>query len=171
MLGQHVAPIPAGMLGLRSGPAFAASDSLQVTLHGAGGHGSRPEATVDPVVMAAATFMRLQTMVSREVAGTDTAVVTVGASNAGTKANIIPDDAELLLNIRSYDEAVRGHLLDGHRADRARRGRGVGAHHGRPTSSCSSRRPRWSTTRMPWSAPDARSSRSSAPGGWSTRGR
>ena len=113
VLGQHVAPIPAGMLGLRSGPAFAASDSLRVTLHGAGGHGSRPEATVDPVVMAAATVMRLQTLVSREVAGTDTAVVTVGALNAGTKANIIPNEAELLLNIRSYDEAVRAHLLDG----------------------------------------------------------
>ena len=112
VLGQHVAPLPAGMLGLRSGPAFAASDALRVTLHGAGGHGSRPEATVDPVVMAAATVMRLQTLVSREVAGTDTAVVTVGALNAGTKANIIPDDAELLLNIRSYDESVRTHLLE-----------------------------------------------------------
>ena len=112
VLGQHVAPLPAGMLGLRSGPAFAASDALRVTLHGAGGHGSRPEATVDPVVMAAATVMRLQTLVSREVAGTETAVVTVGAINAGTKANIIPDDAELLINIRSYDEAVRTHLLE-----------------------------------------------------------
>lgn len=112
VLGQHVAPIPAGTIGLRSGPAFAASDSIRVTLHGAGGHGSRPEVTVDPVVMAAATVMRLQTLVSREVAGTDTAVVTVGALNAGTKANIIPDDAELLLNIRSYDEAVRAHLLE-----------------------------------------------------------
>ena len=112
VLGQHVAPLPAGLLGLRSGPAFAASDALRVTLHGTGGHGSRPEATVDPVVMAAATVMRLQTLVAREVAGTDTAVVTVGALNAGTKANIIPDDAELLLNVRSYDEAVRTHLLE-----------------------------------------------------------
>ncbi|HYN65986.1 MAG TPA: amidohydrolase, partial [Ornithinibacter sp.] len=112
VLGQHVAPIPAGTLGLRSGPAFAASDALKVTLYGTGGHGSRPEATVDPVVMAAATVMRLQTLVSREVAGTDTAVLTVGALNAGTKANIIPDDAELLLNVRSYDETVRRHLLE-----------------------------------------------------------
>jgi hippurate hydrolase len=112
VLGQHVAPGPAGTLGLRSGQAFAASDSLRVTLHGAGGHGSRPDATVDPVVMAAATVMRLQTLVSREVAGTDTAVVTVGALNAGTKANIIPDDAHLLLNVRSSDDAVRSHLLE-----------------------------------------------------------
>jgi amidohydrolase len=111
VLGQHVAPIPAGTIGLRSGPAFAASDSLRITLYGAGGHGSRPEATVDPVVMAAATVMRLQGIVAREVSGTDMAVVTVGALNAGTKNNIIPDDAELLLNIRTYDTAVRTKVL------------------------------------------------------------
>lgn len=113
VLGQHVAPIPAGVLGLQPGPAFAASDSLRVTLHGSGGHGSRPETTVDPVVMAAAAVLRLQTLVSREVAGTDTAVLTVGALHAGTKANIIPDRAELLLNLRSYDPAVRERLLAG----------------------------------------------------------
>lgn len=111
VLGQHVAPLPAGVLGLRPGPAFAATDSLRVTLFGRGGHGSRPEVTVDPVVLAAATVMRLQTVVSREVAGGDTAVLTVGASNAGTKANIIPDQAELLLNVRSYDPAVRRQVL------------------------------------------------------------
>ena len=105
-------PVPAGALGLRAGPAFAATDSLRVTLTGAGGHGSRPEATVDPVVMAAATVMRLQTIVSREVAGTDTAVVTVGASRAGTKANIIPEQAELLLNVRTYDPHVRATVLN-----------------------------------------------------------
>ncbi|CAN5176800.1 M20 family metallopeptidase [soil metagenome] len=112
VLGQHVAPLPAGFLGLRPGAAFAATDSLRVTLYGRGGHGSRPEATVDPVVLAAATVMRLQTVVSREVAGGDTAVLTVGASNAGTKANIIPDHAELLLNVRSYDPAVRKRVLE-----------------------------------------------------------
>ena len=107
-----MAPIPAGVLGLRAGPAFAATDSLRVTLTGAGGHGSRPEATVDPVVMAAATVLRLQTIVSREIAATDTAVVTVGASRAGTKANIIPEQAELLLNVRTYDPHVRAVVLD-----------------------------------------------------------
>lgn len=111
VLGQHVAPLPAGTLGLRPGPAFAATDSLRVTLTGAGGHGSRPEATVDPVVMAASTVMRLQTIVSREVAATDTAVLTVGASRAGTKANIIPEQAELLLNVRTYDPHVRSAVL------------------------------------------------------------
>jgi amidohydrolase len=111
VLGQHVAPIPAGYIGLRSGPAFAATDSLRVTMFGAGGHGSRPEATVDPVVMAAATVLRLQTVVSREVAGSDTAVLTIGSVQVGTKANIIPDQAELLLNVRSYDPAVRERVL------------------------------------------------------------
>jgi amidohydrolase len=111
VLGQHVAPLPAGVLGLQPGPAFAATDALRVTLFGRGGHGSRPEVTVDPVVMAAATVMRLQTVVSREVAGTDTAVLTVGAVNAGTKPNIIPDRAELLLSVRTYTPEVRSRVL------------------------------------------------------------
>lgn len=111
VLGQHVAPLPAGMLGLRAGAAFAASDSLRVTLWGRGGHGSRPETTVDPVVMAAATVLRLQGIVAREVAGTQTAVVTVGAVNAGSAPNVIPDRAELLVNVRTYDEAVRERVL------------------------------------------------------------
>ncbi len=111
VLGQHVAPIPAGFLGVRPGPAFAAADTVRVVLHGRGGHGSRPEAAVDPVVMAAATVLRLQTVVSREIAGGDTCVVTVGAVRAGTVANIIPDDAELLISVRSYDPVVRTRAL------------------------------------------------------------
>ncbi|MFD7710237.1 amidohydrolase [Streptomyces sp. NPDC059785] len=111
VLGQHVSPLPAGFLGLRRGPAFAASDSLTVVLHGRGGHGSRPEATVDPVLMAAATVMRLQGIVSREVAGHATAVVTVGALHAGTRGNIIPDRAELRLSVRTFDPAVRDGVL------------------------------------------------------------
>lgn len=111
VLGQHVSPLPAGLLGLTSGPAFAAADSLRVVLHGKGAHGSRPEASVDPVLMAAATVMRLQGIVSREIAGSDTAVVTVGAMHAGTKENIIPDEAELLLSVRTFDEAVRTKTL------------------------------------------------------------
>jgi hippurate hydrolase len=110
-LGQHVAPIPAGILGVHPGPAFAASDSLHVRMFGRGGHGSRPETTVDPVVMAAATVLRLQTVVSREVAAADTAVVTVSSLRAGTKDNIIPDEAEFTVNIRSYAEPVRERVL------------------------------------------------------------
>lgn len=112
VLGQHVAPLPAGLLGLATGPAFAATDNLRITLTGAGGHASRPEATVDPVVMAASTVMRLQTVVSREVAATDTAVVTVGALRAGSKANVIPDSAELLLSVRTYVPEVRTAVLE-----------------------------------------------------------
>ena len=111
VLGQHVAPAPAGMVGAHAGPAFAATDDLLITLHGKGGHGSRPETTVDPVVMAAATVMRLQTIVSREIAGGQTAVVTVGTMHAGTKVNIIPPDATLGINIRTYDTAVRDRVV------------------------------------------------------------
>ncbi|GAA3933338.1 amidohydrolase [Actinomadura viridis] len=112
VLGQHVAPLPAGFLALRPGPAFAASDSLRIVLHGRGGHGSRPETSVDPVVMAAALVMRLQGIASREVAAAETAVVTIGSVRAGDKANIIPDQAELLLSVRTFDEAVRTRVLD-----------------------------------------------------------
>ena len=111
VLGQHVSPLPAGLLGLRTGPAFAGSDSLRVVLHGQGGHGSRPETTVDPIIMAAATVQRLQGIVSREIAATETAVVTVGALHAGTKENIIPDEAELLLSVRTYNETIRAKTL------------------------------------------------------------
>jgi len=106
VLGQHVMPLPAGVLGVHGGPAMAGADALQVVLHGKGGHGSRPETTVDPILMAAATVLRLQGIVSREVAGGDTAVLTVGALRAGTASNIIPDQAELLLSLRSFDDKV-----------------------------------------------------------------
>lgn len=111
VLGQHVAPLPAGMIAIHGGMALAASDCLTITMHGRGGHGSRPESTIDPIVMAAATVMRLQTIVSRETAGTETAVVTVGMIRAGTNNNIIPDEAELLLNVRTYDPNVRDRTL------------------------------------------------------------
>jgi len=111
VLGQHVAPFAAGFIGLREGPAMAAADSLSVTLHGRGAHGSRPEASVDPIVMAASTIMKLQTIVSRETAGTETAVVTVGSIHSGTKDNVIPDDAVLKLNIRTFDPKVRDRTL------------------------------------------------------------
>jgi amidohydrolase len=111
VLGQHVAPIPAGFIGLRGGPAFAATDTLRVTMFGSGGHGSRPEATVDPVVMAASTVLRWQGIVSREVAAGETAVLTVGALNAGSRANIVPDQAEMLLSVRTFDDAVRERVL------------------------------------------------------------
>lgn len=111
VLGQHVAPFPAGWLGLRAGVAMAAADSLNVTLYGSGGHGSRPETTVDPVLLAAATTMRLQGVVSRELAAADQAVLTVGQIHAGTKNNIIASQATLGLSIRTFDESVRAKVL------------------------------------------------------------
>jgi hippurate hydrolase len=107
VLGQHVAPLPAGFLGHAAGPVMAASDSVNVTLHGRGGHGARPEAAVDPVLMAANVVTRLQSIVAREVPPAETAVVTVGRLQAGTKENIIPDTAELGINIRSYTPRTR----------------------------------------------------------------
>ena len=111
VLGQHVAPLPAGFAAVHPGVAFASDDSITVTLRGAGGHGSRPETTVDPVVMAASTIMRLQTIVAREVAAADGAVVSVGQVHAGTKNNIIPSEARLGLSVRTFDDAVRQRVL------------------------------------------------------------
>jgi hippurate hydrolase len=111
-LGQHVAPFAAGTVSYRPGPTMAGSDAVTVRLFGRGGHGARPETTVDPIVMAAATVMRLQTVVSREIAPLDTAVVTVGFLHAGTKNNIIPSEAELRLSLRAFDPATRNRVLD-----------------------------------------------------------
>jgi amidohydrolase len=113
VLGQHVMPSPAGVVSYRAGTTQAASDSLQIRIFGRGGHGSMPESTVDPVVIAASTVLRLQTVVSREIAATDAAVLTVGALQAGTKENVIPDEATIKLNVRTFDEDVRKKVLDG----------------------------------------------------------
>jgi amidohydrolase len=112
ILGQHVMPAPAAEIGYRTGTTQAAADSLEVRLFGRGAHGSMPESSVDPVVMAAATVLRLQTIVSREIAANQAAVVTVGALQAGTTANVIPDEALLRINVRSFDEDVRRRVLD-----------------------------------------------------------
>jgi hippurate hydrolase len=106
VLGQHVMPLPAGVLAIHGGAAMAAGDALRIVLHGQGGHGSRPETTVDPILMAAATVLRLQGVVSGEIAASESAVLTVGALRAGTAPNIIPDQAELLLSLRSFSEEV-----------------------------------------------------------------
>ena len=107
VLGQHVAPAPAGMIGHGSGPLMAAADSVTVTLFGRGGHGSSPEHAVDPVLMAAHAVVRLQGIVAREVSASERAVVTVGRIHAGTKDNVIPDTAELGINIRTFTDETR----------------------------------------------------------------
>jgi amidohydrolase len=111
ILGQHVMPGVSGEVSYRPGTTQAAADSLEIQLFGRGAHGSMPESSIDPVVMAASTVVRLQTIVSREVAASQAAVVTIGALQAGTKDNVIPDDALLKLNVRTFDEAVRTRVL------------------------------------------------------------
>jgi hippurate hydrolase len=111
ILGQHVMVGSSGDISTRSGVITSAGDSLKIRMFGRGAHGSMPQASIDPVVMAAATVLRLQTIVSREVAPTDTAVVTVGSLQAGTKENVIPDEAIIKLNVRTFDDDVRNRVL------------------------------------------------------------
>lgn len=111
-LAQHVGPAPAGYVAICTGPALAAADSMRITVYGRGGHGSMPQATVDPVVLAAMIVIRLQMIVSREVAATETVVLTVGSIHSGEKSNVIGDHAVLQLNLRTYDATVRTSVLD-----------------------------------------------------------
>ena len=110
---HDAAQFPAGHVGYANGFALANVDSVDIVVPGVGGHGAYPHTTKDPVVLAAAIVMRLQTLVSRELNPTDSAVVTVGSFQAGAKHNIIPDEARLQLTVRSYSDASRQQLLDG----------------------------------------------------------
>jgi hippurate hydrolase len=103
--------IAAGQVGIAPGYMFANADSVRITVYGKGGHGARPETTIDPVLIAASIAVRLQSIVAREVHPGDAAVITVGYIQAGTKNNIIPDQAEMGLTVRSYKPEVRQHLL------------------------------------------------------------
>ncbi len=111
ILGQHVMSMPAGVIAGRIGVTTSAADSLQIKLFGRGAHGSMPEASIDPVLMAASTVMRLQGIVSREVPPTEAAVVTIGVLQAGTKENVIPEEAIIKLNVRTFDEGIRKLVL------------------------------------------------------------
>ncbi|MCP4615376.1 MAG: amidohydrolase [Bradyrhizobium sp.] len=111
ILGQHVMVGPSGTVAGRAGAITSAADSLQIRLFGRGAHGSMPQASIDPVVMAASTVLRLQTIVSREVAAAEAAVLTVGVLQAGTKENVIPDEAIIKLNVRTFDAGVRQRVL------------------------------------------------------------
>jgi hippurate hydrolase len=105
------ARLPSGIVGYHAGPLLANGDAITITIFGRGGHGARPDATVDPIVIAARTVLALQTIVSREMSPFDPAVITVGAIHGGTKNNIIPDEVKLLLTVRSFTTPVRKHLL------------------------------------------------------------
>ena len=105
------ADVEAGKVVYTPGYAMASSTSVDVVIRGLGGHGSKPESTKDPVVIAAQTILALQTIVSRENSPLDPAVVTIGSIHGGTKRNIIPDEVILQFTIRTYKEEVRQHIL------------------------------------------------------------
>jgi amidohydrolase len=110
-LTQHLLPGIAGTAGTRPGLFMATEDSIKVTVYGRGGHGALPQNCIDPVVLAAMIIVRLQTVVSREVTPGDTAVLTVGSVQAGTRSNVIPDFAVLQLNMRTFSQPTRERML------------------------------------------------------------
>ncbi len=121
-IAQHDNPeIAAGQVAVVAGPVLSSSTSVDVTIRGVGGHGARPEATKDPIVMAAQFVLALQTIVSRQTPPQDPAVVTVGSIHGGTKHNIIPDEVRLQISTRAFTEETRRNTL----ADIERTARGV----------------------------------------------
>lgn len=112
-LALHVsATLETGKVAFVKGFAMANVDSVDIKIHGIGGHGAYPHMTKDPIVIAAELVMALQTIVSREIAPTDPAVVTVGSIHGGTKHNVIPNEVDLQLTVRSYSDETRAHILD-----------------------------------------------------------
>jgi amidohydrolase len=103
--------LPAGKVGVTAGYSRSNADTVNITIYGRGGHGARPETTVDPIVIAAKTILSLQTIISREIKPGDPAVITVGYIQGGTKNNIIPDEVHLGLTVRSFTTEVRKKLL------------------------------------------------------------
>jgi amidohydrolase len=113
LFGMHTWNIPLGTIDNGIGVRFAGSDQLDVTFYGIGGHGSSPENTKDPIVMACNAVMQYQTIISRNIAAQDVAVLTVGAIHAGGDNNVIPPSAVVKLNLRWFNEKTRNTLLDG----------------------------------------------------------
>jgi amidohydrolase len=103
--------LPAGMLAITPGIYNTNADSLRITIFGKGGHGAAPQTTIDPIVIAARAILDFQTIVSREIKPGEMGVVTVGYIHAGTKNNIIPDEAEMGLTVRTYKQEVRQQIL------------------------------------------------------------
>lgn len=110
---HDAAQFPAGMIGYSPGYALANVDSVDIVVPGIGGHGAYPHTTKDPIVLASAIVTRLQTLISREKDPQEPAVITVGSFHAGTKHNVISDEARLQLTVRSYSDETRKQLLDG----------------------------------------------------------
>ncbi|GIK05537.1 hypothetical protein Aspvir_009650 [Aspergillus viridinutans] len=113
VLGQHLVRMKTGTVSVRAGRLLTAADSIEVRVYGRGGHGSAPQSCIDPIVIGAAIVTRLQSVVSREVTPGELAVVTCGSIHAGHKANIIPDQLDLKLSVRTYDKATRERVIAG----------------------------------------------------------
>lgn len=122
---HDLSSLPAGVIGYTDGPALANVDGIDIKVRGVGGHGAVPQLTRDPIVLAARIVTSLQTLISRETSPFDTAVVTVGSFHAGSKRNIISDEANLQLTVRTYAPEVRAHLLAG--ISRIARGEAIAA--------------------------------------------
>ena len=129
--GAHVGPTPAGQIGVKEGASTSASDTVLVTFHGIGAHGSAPDKSIDPIMIGARFVTDVQTIISREKDPKQFGVITVGSFNAGTVANIIPDHADLQITIRSFDPDVRKLLNEG--VSRIANGSAAMAHAPAPT--------------------------------------
>ncbi|KAH1300945.1 hypothetical protein KXX11_004684 [Aspergillus fumigatus] len=113
VLAQHLVRMKAGTVSVRAGRLLTAADAIDVRVYGRGGHGSAPQSCIDPIVIGAAIVTRLQSIVSREVTPGELAVVTCGSIHAGHKANIIPDQLDLKLSVRTYDADTRARVIAG----------------------------------------------------------
>jgi hippurate hydrolase len=110
---HDAADVVSGRVAFTSGHALASADSVDLIFHGKGGHGAYPHKTVDPIVIASRFVLAVQTLISREKDPLDPAVISVGSFQAGTKHNIIPEEARLQLTVRSYKDEVRAAILAG----------------------------------------------------------
>jgi amidohydrolase len=111
VLGQHIGPFKTGVVLIRSGVFMASADTFKVTIFGRGAHGASPENAIDPVVLAASIIVRLQTVVSREIAPQDAASVTCASIHGGKAHNVIPNEVEIMINIRTFDHSVREKVI------------------------------------------------------------
>ncbi|WP_205743187.1 amidohydrolase [Halioglobus maricola] len=113
LIGQHTAPIPVGAVMAVDGVRSTGTDQLDVTFYGVGGHGSMPQHTIDPVLMASSAVVQYQSIISRNIDPQQPAVLTVGSIQSGSDNNVIPDKAILKINLRWFSESVREQLISG----------------------------------------------------------
>ncbi|KAF4633453.1 hypothetical protein G7Y89_g4664 [Cudoniella acicularis] len=111
ILGQHVVSLPSGTVAIRSGPALTAADSFNVRVFGKGGHAGTPQHCIDPILLSSHIIIRLQSIISREIAPTDIAVITCASIHGGSAGNVIPDHVDFKLNVRTYNLNVRTKVL------------------------------------------------------------